>query len=106
GEADLSTVFPGVLLAQHTEDVTEIQKLPAAMIPEPLRAMQPEIAFVALVRLRFKGVLVMIGERSITVSNPAPYLGWDKFKPLIVEVFTALLKSSLVKRVERYSLKY
>jgi len=106
GETALNTFFPGLLFAQHPEDVSEIQQLPAIMIPEPVRATQPEMAFAALVKLRFKGIWVMIGERSITVSNPAPYLGWAGFKPLIVEVFTVLLDSNLVKRVERYSLKY
>lgn len=106
GEAALNTFFPGLLLAQHKDDVSEIQQLPAAMIPGLVRAMQPEMAFAALVKLKFKGVLVMIGERSITVSNPAPYLGWAGFKPLIVQVFTVLLNSNLVNRVERYSLKY
>lgn len=106
GNVALSAFFPGLLFAQHPADVSELQQLPTAMIPEQVRAMQPELAFAPLVRMRFKGVLVMIGERSITVSNPAPYIGWAGFKPLIVEVFTVLLKSTLVRRVERYSLKY
>jgi uncharacterized protein (TIGR04255 family) len=106
GTAALSTFFPGLLLASYAKDVSEIQQLPAAMIPEPVRAMQPEMAYAALVRLKFKDVLVMIGERSITVSNPAPYLGWNGFKPLICEVFDVLLKSKLINRIDRYSLKY
>lgn len=106
GATALNTFFPGLLLAQHEADVSEIEQLPAAMIPEPVRASQPDMAFTPLVKLKFKGVLVMIGERSLTVSNPAPYLGWAGFKTLICEVFTTLLSSNLIKRVERYSLKY
>ncbi|HVK54062.1 MAG TPA: TIGR04255 family protein [Burkholderiales bacterium] len=106
GKVPLNTVFPGLLLAKYPADVSQLQQLPAAMLPEPVRAMQPDMAFVPLVQLRFKNVLVMIGERAITVSNPAPYLGWAGFKPLIVEVFTVLLESKLVSWVERYSLKY
>ena len=106
GKVALNTFFPGLLLAKHPADVSEIQQLPMAMIPEQLRATQPEMAFAPLVQLRFKGVLVLIGERSITVSNPAPYLGWAGLKPLITEVFTVLLESKLVPSVERYSLKY
>ena len=102
----LNTIAPGLLLAKHPDDVSEIQQMPAAMIPEQIRAAQPELAFVPLVRLKFKNVLVMIGERSITVANPAPYLGWAGFKPLIVEVFTSLLESKLALQIERYSLKY
>jgi uncharacterized protein (TIGR04255 family) len=102
----LNAFFPGLLLAKHPEDVTEIQQLPTAMLPEQVRAMQPEMAFAALVQLKFKNVLVMIGERSITVSNPLPYLGWARFKALILEVFSALFQSKLVPWVERYSLKY
>ena len=106
GKVALNTFFSGLLLAKHRADVSELQQLPMAMIPEQMRAMQPEMAFAPLVQLRFKGVLVMIGERSITVSNPAPYLGWASFKRLIVEVFTVLFESELVSSVERYSLKY
>lgn len=106
GKAALNTLAPGLLLAKYPADVSDIQQLAAAMVPEPVRAMQPELAFAPLVKLKFKNVLVMIGERSITVANPAPYLGWASFKPLIVEVFTVLLESKLVSRVERYSLKY
>ena len=106
GNVALNMFFPGLLLARHPEDVSELKQLPTAMIPEQVRAMEPEMAFAPLVQLRFKGVLVMIGERSITVSNPAPYLGWAGFKPLLVEVFAVLLESKLVPSVERYSLKY
>ena len=106
GEVPLNTFFPGLLLAKYQSDVSEIRQLPTVMIPEQLRAMQPEMAFAPLVQVKFKGVLVMIGERSITVSNRAPYVGWAGFKPLIVEVFTVLLESNQVSRVERYSLKY
>lgn len=102
----LSTFFPGLLLAKRPSDVSELQQLPSAMLPEPLRAMQPEMLFVPLVQLKFKGVLVMIGERAVTVSNQAPYLGWDRFKTLIVEIFTVLLESQQVPLIERYSLKY
>jgi len=102
----LNTFFPGLLLAKHQADVSDIQQLPTAMIPEQMRAAQPEMSFMALVQLKFKGVLVLVGERSVTISNAAPYLGWGGFKPLIEEVFKDLLDSKLVAWVERYSIKY
>jgi uncharacterized protein (TIGR04255 family) len=102
----LNTFFPGLLLAKHEADVSDIQQLPTAMIPEQMRAAQPELSFMALVQLKFKGVLVLVGERSVTISNAAPYLGWGGFKPLIQEVFKDLFDSKLVGWVERYSIKY
>ena len=102
----LNTVFPGLFLANHGADVSELHQLPAAMVPEQLRAMQPEMLYAPLVQFKYKSVLVLIGERSLTVSNAAPYLGWDQFKPLIVEVAAVLLDSKLVERVERQSIKY
>jgi uncharacterized protein (TIGR04255 family) len=102
----LNTVLPGLLLAKHKADVSDLQQLPTAMVPEELRAMQPEMAYAPLVRLKYKGVVVLVGERSLTVSNPAPYLGWEQFRPLIVEVFSAVLDAQLVQQVERYSVKY
>ncbi|TAL73662.1 MAG: TIGR04255 family protein [Burkholderiaceae bacterium] len=102
----LNTFFPGLVLAKHPADVSNIQQLPTAMIPQQMKDSQPEMAFMPLVQLKFKSVLVLIGERSVTVSNAAPYLGWDRFKPLIEEVFKDLLDSKLIQRVERYSIKY
>ena len=106
GKAPFNTFAPGLLLAQYPDDVSDIQQLPMGTLPEQVRSAQPEFAFLPLVSLKFKNVLVMIGERSITVANPAPYLGWDGFKPRIVEIFTSLLESKLASRVERYSVKY
>ncbi|MFC5438514.1 TIGR04255 family protein [Rhodanobacter ginsenosidimutans] len=102
----LNTVFPGYLLAKHPGDVSELQQLPAAMFPEPMRMIDPELAYVPRVRFKFKGVLVMIGERSVAVTNPAPYLGWLRFKDLITEVFNDLLASKLISGIERLSIKY
>jgi len=105
-EVALNTVFPGYLLANHPGDVTELQQLPAAMFPEPMRMINPELAYAPRVSFKFKGVLVMIGERSVAVTNPAPYLGWPHFKALIVEVFNDLLSSKLISGIERLSIKY
>lgn len=106
GGAALNVFFPGMLLTRYPQDVSGLQQLPSAMIPEQLRAMQPEMAFVPIIQLKFKGVLVMIGQRSISVSNPAPYLGWRQFKSLIIEVFNVLLQSKQVSKIDRYSIKY
>lgn len=102
----LNTVFPGLLLAKFNANISDLQQLPAATLPEQVRATQPEMAFMPLVQLKFKNVMVMIGERAVTVSNAMPYLGWVAFKPLIVEIFSVLFESKLVSNVERYSLKY
>jgi uncharacterized protein (TIGR04255 family) len=102
----LNMIFPGFLLGKYPQDVSQPQQLPMAMVPEQVRAAQPQMAFAPLVRIRFKEVLLMIGERSITISNPAPYLGWPHFKGIIVEVLTKLFESGLVSTVNRYSLKY
>lgn len=102
----LNTIFPGYLLAKHPDDVSELQSLPAAMLPEPMRMINPELAYTPRVRLKFKGVLVMIGERSVAVTNQAPYLGWPRFKALIEEVFNDLLSSKLISGIERLSIKY
>ncbi|OWT63849.1 TIGR04255 family protein [Candidimonas nitroreducens] len=67
---------------------------------------KPELAFVPIIQLKFKGLLVMIGQRSVSVSNPAPYLGWVEFKSVIVEVFNVLLQSQQVSKIDRYSIKY
>ena len=105
-KAAFNTFAPGYLLAKYPDDVSDIKQLPASMLPEHIRAQAPELALAPLVSLKFKNVLVMIGERSITVANPAPYLGWAGFKPLIIEIFQSLLESKQALQVERYSLKY
>ena len=106
GSVALNMMLPGLLFSQGNTEVAALRQLPSAMVPEQLRAMQPEFTYAPLVQMPFKGLLVQISARGLVVSSPTPYLGWAKFRPLIVELFRVLLKSNLVPTVERFSLKY
>ena len=106
GPGAIHTFFPGVMLAQYQGEVTNIEQLPQSMIPEQVRIMHPEFSLQPLVQFRFKGLLIMVGSRMVTVSNPKPYLGWAAFKPLIVEVFKVLLSSTPNIMIDRVSMKY
>lgn len=106
GTVPVHAYFPGILMAKFPGEVSQLEQLPQAMVPEEIRAAHPALEFQPLVQFSFRGILVLVGTRQVTVSNQKPYLGWAAFKPLIVEVLTALLDPQLVTSVQRVSLKY
>ena len=49
---------------------------------------------------------MLLGDRSTMVSCPKLYIGWSKYRTLILEVLEALHDTDLIATVERYSVKY
>jgi uncharacterized protein (TIGR04255 family) len=52
------------------------------------------------------GVNVNVSERAVGVGVAGPYRGWEQLRPRIIEVFSAVLSSSLITKVSRCSVKY
>ena len=102
----LSTFLPGLLFSKYPNDISAFQALPLAKVPEIVRNSQPDMAFASLMQLKYKDVLVAIGERSVTVLSITPYLGWSRFKTRIIEVFNLAFELKLISSVSRYSIKY
>lgn len=102
---DLHTVMPGLLFSR-LPNVGNIEQLPAQSIPEPLRAADPSLVSVPLVKVDWGRYLLLVGARNISVTPKLPYPGWETFRQDILQVFRLVLENSFVLGVERYSIKY
>lgn len=100
------TVMPGYLFAKFPGQVSALEQLPAAAIPEEIRAQEPELAYASVARVSWREYFVLIGPRSVAIACRLPYPKWPRFKTDALELFRSVLASSLIKGIDRYSVKY
>ena len=105
GEPLLADLLPGVLYGQ-LEPRPELQRLPAAEIPKPIRAADPNLVFAPLVRLNWHEFTISIGDRSFVVACKLPYPKWPRFKEAVLDIVGKVAAIGISGSVERYSLKY
>ena len=98
-------ILPGLLFGQLDGNKT-IEPLPVAQIPQVVRDTDPNFQFAPLSRLDWGQFYINVGDRSVSIGFKHPYPGWNNFKPAITKVMEALKGASVIKSVERYSLKY
>jgi uncharacterized protein (TIGR04255 family) len=106
GSIPLHNVVPGLLLHKYPRDFQGLRPTPAASIPEAIRASNPNLAYVTLVRFGWKNLNILVGNRVITISHEPPYQGWGHFKAQLSELFLALLDFNITPAIERYSIRY
>jgi uncharacterized protein (TIGR04255 family) len=102
----LHTVLPGYLFAKFRDEIGATESLPAGMIPEVVRAQDPDLAYASIVRLEWRKYFVLIGSRSIAIACRLPYPKWPQFRTDALALFHSVLQSSLVRGIDRYSVKY
>ncbi len=100
-----ATVLPGLIFAK-LRNVGRIEPLPAAQLPAPMRALDPQLAFAPLSRIVWKEFAILVGERSLGIGCKMPYPGWAAFKEAILEVLNVVKEGDFLTKVHRHSLKY
>ena len=105
GDPYMSDLLPGVLFGQLNPKPT-IQRLPAADIPQPIRASDPNLAFAPVVRLDWREFSISFGERNLVIGCKLPYPKWPRFKETILDIVGKVARVGIAGPVERYSLKY
>lgn len=105
GAPPLADILPGFLLHELGRG-TKVTRLPAADIPRPLRADNPDLQFAPIQRLEWENYFIAFGDSSIVISCKLPYPKWDKFKAAILDITGRISKLELGGRVARYSVKY
>ncbi len=103
--APASSVLPGFLLSKLPGS-NNIEKLPAAQLPEQVRAADANLQFAPIVRFNWESFLILIGDRSIAVACKMPYPGWTAFKAGILRALKEVNETNIVESVQRFSLKY
>ena len=105
GHPHMADILPGLLFGQLTPKPT-IQRLPAAEIPQPIRASDPNFAFAPIIRLDWGKFTISFGDRNLIVGCKMPYPKWPSFKAVILDVVKKVSEVGIEGTVERYSLKY
>lgn len=103
---DLHTVLPGYLYASFRREVGPSEQLPASMIPEAMRAQDTNLAYASIVRIPWRNYFVLIGARNVAIGCRLPYPGWAQFRLDIHELFRTVIRSGLIRGVDRYSVKF
>ncbi len=101
----LADILPGFLFHELDPKPTVV-RLPAAEIPQPMRANDPNLQFMPVLRLEWLNYFIAVGDQSFTVSCKLPYPKWQNFKSTILDVVRRITKVGFNGKVERYSVKY
>lgn len=103
-------ILPGVLYSALKQCHPEIQRhrLPMADLPAIVAQIDPNLRFMAKIRLEVPGspLLWQVGERVVTLNCRKPYVGWQPFKENILALTRVVEDSGLVPNPERHSLRY
>ena len=105
GSPNLADILPGLLFGQ-LEPKPKLHRQPAHDIPQPLRANDPNLAFLPVLRLELERFTISIGDRNVVVGCKLPYPKWPTFKKKILELTSLMAKVGLAGDVERFSVKY
>lgn len=103
--APLADILPGILFHKLNPKPT-IKRLPAAEIPQPMRANDPTLHFSPTQRLEWGNYVIAVGDRNVIISCKLPYPKWPNFKSKILEVVALIADVGVAGNVERFSVKY
>ena len=106
GQTSLADILPGFLFHDLPAPKPQITRLPAAELPQPMRANDPALQFAPILRMDWGDYVISVGDRNVMISCKLPYKKWGHFKAAILELTTRIGKVGTSGKVERYSLKY
>jgi len=101
-----AAVLIGRLLSAFGSSESVPQRLPAADLPLQMRDMSPDLRYAVTLRFWNGRFFISVGERSVVLSCPRPYVGWKAFKAQIEALAVEVRRSDVVENCERMSLKY
>ena len=102
----VAQLLPGLVFAKLGGKYGRAEATPIASIPPQVREIDPNLRYQAEYRVSGETAAVFMGDRVAGVSVPAPYEGWQNFRPRVLEFLELLQGSQLVRAVERFSLKF
>lgn len=100
-------ILPGMIFTQLGGQYTRTEMLPAASLPPQLRQSDPALSHAAQIRLMADdGSGISVGDQVVGLLIGTPYPGWDSLRTRIDDLVKVVGTSSLVKKIDRVSLKY
>lgn len=102
----VGSVLPGLIFSAFDKEFKDITPLSAANLPAELRKKDPNLRYVATVRLEGKPYAIQVGEHVVSLVCQQPYTGWAEFGNKIRHLIKVLQNTQLLTTPERFSLKY
>lgn len=99
-------ILPGLLFAKLKSRFPQLDRLPFASVPREVQLQDPQLRYTPRLRLSGAEFVVMIGDQLLSVNALRPYAGWHAYRPVILEVLAIAKESTLIRNLERYSIKY
>jgi uncharacterized protein (TIGR04255 family) len=99
-------LLAGVLYNALKEHFPKSEMLDINNLPVDIREKDANLKYAAYQRFTGEGAQVNVGPRVFSVACQRAYMGWDRFKPLILECLGHLHETGFVETVERHSLRY
>jgi uncharacterized protein (TIGR04255 family) len=101
----VADVLQGAIYANIRDRFPKVARHPladftSALVDNPALRYQPRLI------LEGTDAAIFIGDRSIAVASPKPYMGWRRFRALILEVLQLVREANVVRETERISLRY
>lgn len=103
--APLADILPGILF-HKLDPKPSIKRLPAAEIPQPMRANDLLLQFAPTQRLEWGEYVISVGDRNVIISCKLPYPKWPNFKKNILDIIGLIAEIGVAGQVERFSIKY
>lgn len=102
----ISDLLPGLIFQKLSDRFPKVEKLPVSNLPPVVVKNDPNFRYMPTIKLTGDPYSIMIGEHVFSLSCTRPYVGWDKFSSVIIELLAILRQTSLITHPERISLKY
>jgi uncharacterized protein (TIGR04255 family) len=97
----------GIIYQEFRKDFSgKVEKLPILQLPEPIRAVDPNLMYQPHYKLAAGNLTFQIGPRVTSLTNFKEYIGWENFDRKLKEVFLRLERLQVVKAVERLGIRY
>lgn len=106
GRVSGAELLPGLIYGTLKDFFQTTVTLPLGSLPQIVRDQNPQLQYVPSHALQGKEMRMMFGPRVTAVSFGAPYLGWAKVQPRIIQCMKAVFETSLMGKPERFALKY
>jgi uncharacterized protein (TIGR04255 family) len=101
-------IFLGRLADHQPWKGFEQRRLPASQLPAQLRQVDPNLRYQPLIELATlaKDRSVRIGPQVLSYHRLKPYVGWERFKPELLEAVDGLFAKAPGLKIQRLGLRY
>jgi uncharacterized protein (TIGR04255 family) len=98
----------GIIYQIISKKYPNIKNIPSPIfpVPEAVRTADPNLKYQPYNRLQNDSYGFNIGPNVMSFFVQKPYIGWSKWKPIIVEILNELTAINLFKTIERTGLRY